>query len=149
MKKQLRNGQRITLLSLRRNAILNALGVSSAASVIEYGALVHLTLRQQIYDAEERIQEVYFPLDCVLSAIVRMKDGNEVEVGTIGREGISAFHLLAGASTTANICYCQVHGSAIKMPVALFRDLIEDDPAFRQLLGRYLQAYINMVAQLV
>lgn len=148
MKKKERNGKQITLPSLRQNAILNAAGDSTAASIIEYGTLVHLALRQQIYDVKERIQEVYFPLDCVLSAIVRMRDGNEVEVGTIGREGMSAFPLLTGASTTANICYCQVQGSAVKLSTALFRDLIEADPAFRQLLDRYLRAYVNMLAQL-
>ena len=142
------NGQRIRLPSLRQNAILNALGDSTAASVVEGGALVHLALRQQIYESEELIQEVYFPLDCVLSAIVRMRDGSEAEVGTIGREGMSAFPLLTGASSTANVCYCQVRGSAIKMSAALFRELIAADPAFRLLLDRYLQAYINILAQL-
>ena len=70
-----------------------------------------------------------------------MRDGSQMEVGTIGREGMSAFPLLMGASTTANVCYCQVRGRAIRIPANVFRELTSTDPGFRQLLDRYLQAY--------
>jgi CRP-like cAMP-binding protein len=109
---------------------------------------VKVALREQIYGADEPIDEVYFPLDCVLSIVARMRDGSQIEVGTIGREGISAFPLLMGASTTSNVCYCQVEGTAIKISADLFRSLTANDDAFRQLLDRYLQAYVNMLGQL-
>jgi CRP-like cAMP-binding protein len=133
---------------LRRNAILNAVADSTASIVLERGVFVPLALRQQIYESEQPINDVFFPLDCVLSVVARMKDGSQIEVGTIGREGMSAFPLLMGASTTANICYCQVRGGAIKIPADVFRELAANDPALRQLLDRYLQAYVNMLGQL-
>ena len=138
----------VTTASMRQNSILSALVGSTAASVLEHGVLVGLALRQPIYEAEEPIKEVYFPLDCVLSIVARMKDGSQIEVGTIGREGMSAFPLLMGAEATANVCYCQVRGSAIRIPADVFRDLTATDPIFRRLLDRYLQAYVNMLGQL-
>jgi CRP-like cAMP-binding protein len=135
-------------LALRQNAILNALAPPSAALVLERGVLLHLPLRQPIYDAEAPINEVYFPLDCVLSVVARMRDGSEIEIGTIGREGMSAFPLLMGAETTANVCYCQVRGRAVRIPADLFRELAATDHGFRQHLDRYLQAYVNMLGQL-
>jgi len=48
---------------------LNALSDSSAAIVFERGVLLSIALRLQIYDAEQPINEVYFPLDCVLSVV--------------------------------------------------------------------------------
>lgn len=110
--------------------------------------LVQLALREQIYDADEPIDEVYFPLDSVLSVVARMQDGSQIEIGTIGREGMSAFPLLMGGTTTANVCYCQVRGRAIRIPADFFRDLAASDKAFRQHLDRYLQAYVNMLGQL-
>ena len=133
---------------MRKNAILNAVGDSTAALVLKRGAIVKIALRHRIYDAEQTIDEVYFPVDCVLSVVARMKDGSQIEVGTIGREGMSAFPLLMGASSTANVCYCQVRGRAIKIPASVFRELTATDPSFRQLLDRYLQAYVNMLGQL-
>jgi len=140
--------QPVTPTALRQNAILNAVGDSTAAVVLERGVLLQLALRQQVYESEQTIDEVYFPLDSVLSVVARMQDGSQIEIGTIGREGMSAFPLLMGASSTANVCYCQVRGSAIKIPATVFRELTLADPAFRQLLDRYLQAYVNMLGQL-
>jgi CRP-like cAMP-binding protein len=116
--------------------------------VLKRGTIEQVVLRQRIYEPEQPIDEVYFPLDSVLSVVARMRDGSQIEVGTIGREGMSAFPLLMGASSTANLCYCQIRGSAIKIPATVFRELTASDAAFRQLLDRYLQAYVNMLGQL-
>jgi CRP-like cAMP-binding protein len=146
--KDVENGSPIDPPSMQKNAILSAVGDSTAALVLKHGTIVQIALRHRIYDAEEPIDEVYFPVDCVLSVVARMKDGSQIEVGTIGREGMSAFPLLMGASSTANVCYCQVRGRAIKIPASVFRELTATDPSFLQLLDRYLQAYVNMLGQL-
>jgi CRP-like cAMP-binding protein len=148
IKRAARRDSPVTPGSLAQNAILNALDDSSAVVVLERGLLLPIGLRQQIYEAEQPINDVYFPLDYVLSVVARMIDGSQIEIGTIGREGMSAFPLLMGASTTANVCYCQVRGSAIRIPADVFRELAASDAAFRQLLDRYLQAYVNMLGQL-
>jgi len=146
--KHARSGLPVTPSALRRNEILKALTAPTASVVLKRGLTVQVALRQGIYDAEQAIEDVYFPLDCVLSVVARMRDGSQIEIGTIGREGMSAFPLLMGASSTANFCYCQIRGSAIKIPATLFRELAATDAAFRQLLDRYLQAYVNMLGQL-
>jgi CRP-like cAMP-binding protein len=138
----------LTVAILQRSLILRGLSASTIERVIEAGSLEALQLRRQIYEAEEKINDVYFPLDAVLSVVARMEDGSEIEIGTIGREGTSAFPLLMGASSTANVCYCQVRGSAIKLPAEVFRELTATDTTLRQRLDRYLQAYVNMLGQL-
>jgi len=140
--------ERVTLQALRGNAILNGLDATASASVVEAGKLVKLATRQRIYEPEQPIEDVYFPLNCVLSIVSHMKDGSQIEIGTIGREGMSAFPLLMGASATANDAYCQVPGRAIRVKASLFRELDATNEGFRQLLDRYLQSYVNMLGQL-
>src|SRR5579872_7345577 len=118
------------------------------ARILNEGELNELVLQEKIYEPEEPIRRVYFPLTSVLSVVTRMQDGNQIEIGTIGREGMSAFPLLLGASSTANDCYCQVHGRAVSISVELFRELTSASSKFRRLLDRYLQAYVNMLGQL-
>jgi hypothetical protein len=77
-----------------------------------------------------------------------MQDGTQIEVGTIGREGMSAIPLLMGATTTENHSYCQVRGAAITIPADLFSHIMRTNPSFRALLDRFLQAYVNMLGQL-
>jgi CRP-like cAMP-binding protein len=138
----------LTVQLLHQNAILRGLEESVAARILDEGAVVNLSLRQQVYEPEKPIRDVFFPLECVLSIVTRMKDGNQIEVGTIGREGMSAFPLMLGASSTANDCYCQVRGPAVKISAALFSELSSTSRGLRQLLDRYLQAYVNMLGQL-
>ena len=148
LNKTARSASILTPQLLRRNVILSAVGPASEALVLRRGELVDLGLRQEIYESEQEIREVYFPLDSVLSIVAMMRDGTQIEVGTIGREGMSAFPLLMGATMTANFCYCQVRGRAIKIPADVFHELTATDLGFRQLLDRYLQAYVNMLGQL-
>jgi CRP-like cAMP-binding protein len=138
----------ITAQILDQNAILHGLEESVASQMIEKGELVHLAVQERIYEPEKTIRLVYFPLDSVLSIVSVMKDGNQIEIGTIGREGVSAFPLLMGASSTANDCYCQVPGTAVQIEAKVFRLLSTTNAGFRQLLYRYLQAYVNMLGQL-
>lgn len=138
----------VPLALLQQNAILRSVADATAESIVEKGELLSLALRQKIYQSEEVIDEVYFPINSVLSIVAQMQDGSEIEVGTIGREGMSAFPLLLGAASTANFCYCQVRGDAIRISAKLFHALIKEDPGFRQLLDRYVQSYVNMLGQL-
>jgi len=138
---------KLTQRDLRSNAILNGLERAEATAVIETGRLVDLPVREQIYWPEAPINDVFFPIDSVLSVVTRMNDGSQIEVGTIGREGTSAIPLLLGGMTSANESYCQVPGSAIKIGAKLFHSL-RATPRFGQLLDRYVQAYVNMLGQL-
>jgi CRP-like cAMP-binding protein len=133
---------------LDRNAIVRGLDKESEQLILAKCELVHLVLRQPIYAPEEPITDVYFPIDAIISIVSRMHDGQQIEIGTIGREGMSAFPLLMGASSTANESFCQVPGAAVRMPTAVFRALNASNNVMRQRLDRYLQAYVNMLGQL-
>ena len=134
--------------ALRQNGILAGLNGKILTTAGAQGEIVHLKLRQRVYEPEERIDSVYFPLSGVISVVTRMKDGGMIEIGTIGREGTSGIPLLMGSDTTANESFCQVAGDAYKMHAKTFRGLLGRSRLFRDLLNRYLQAYINMLGQL-
>ena len=112
------------------------------------GVLVDLQARHQICQPDVRIRDVYFPIDCVFSVVARMKDGAQVEVGTVGREGTTAVPLLLGAAASTNDCYCQVPGKAIKIDVRLFQSLRVSSPKLRYVLDSYVRAYVIMLSQL-
>jgi CRP-like cAMP-binding protein len=138
----------VTAPLLRENAILRHLGDADVERVLASAKLIEMPARYFIYAAGETIDEVYFPVDSVLSIVTQMKGGEMIEVGTIGREGTSGIPLLMGGATTANDCYCQVPGLAIRIPANEFHKLKSEDPTFGALLNRYLQAYVNFLGQL-
>src|SRR5580692_10470464 len=140
---------RLTAATIRANAILAGLTADEAGEVLTKGRLVDLTTPQQIYEAGREIHEVFFPIDSVLSVVTQMRDGGSIEVGTVGREGVSAIPLLLGATTSANESYCQVPGRAVVISSDHFRRLLSaESNQFRSVLDRFLQAYVNMLGQL-
>jgi CRP-like cAMP-binding protein len=140
---------RPTEADLRQNAVLAGLGREWATDVMERGRVVILATPNPIYAAACRIREVYFPIDAVLSVVTHMNDGASIEVGTVGREGVSAIPLLLGADTSANESYCQVPGRAVVISSDHFQRLLRAANAgFRVVLNRFLQAYVNMLGQL-
>jgi CRP-like cAMP-binding protein len=133
---------------LEQNSLLRALDGSRAERFLSVARIVELASRQKIYDPDEPIATVYFPLTSVLSIVARMEDGGMIEVGTVGREGVSALPLILGSTTSANECYCQVPGIAVVISAEMFMQMSDEDKDFRRLLDRYLQAYINFLGQL-
>lgn len=117
--------------------------------IVETGRVVTLETPQQIYQAGRPIYDVYFPIDAVLSVVKQMRDGSSIEVGTVGREGVSAIPLLLGANTSANESYCQVPGRAVVIDNNHFQRLLgAGKDHFRKVVDRFLQAYVNMLGQL-
>jgi CRP-like cAMP-binding protein len=133
--------------SIGKSAILKELSDADLATVIEDGSVHAFALRETVYEPLDRITEVYFPLDCVLSVVNLMRDGTMIEIGTIGKEGTTGIPLIMGSETTPNRAFCQVNGNAWKMRGSTFRMLLEGSTNFRNLLNRYLQAYVNMLGQ--
>jgi CRP-like cAMP-binding protein len=133
--------------SIEKNAILKELSNVDVGTVIDDGSVHAFALRETVYEPLDRITEVYFPLDCVLSVVNLMQDGTMIEIGTIGKEGTTGIPLIMGSETTPNRAFCQVNGDAWKMRASTFRTLLDSSANFRSLVNRYLQAYVNMLGQ--
>lgn len=76
-----------------------------------------------------------------------MHDGAQVEVGTVGFEGMSTTDLILAKEIAIEANLCQIPGTALRMPAEVFRQLTAGDTALRRVAFRYLQAYLSMVSQ--
>jgi CRP-like cAMP-binding protein len=108
--------------------------------------LVPLEFGQTIYEADQPISAVYFPIDAIISMVSDMEEGT-VEVGTVGREGMSGLPLLLRARTMATRAYVQVPGSGYRLDAEELLPLMEESPAVERLLYLYAQALFDQVAQ--
>ncbi len=133
---------------LRQNFILNAVNEDVRNRALHKSALVSLAFREVVHEPDEPIRHVYFPIDGVLTVVVQMGDGLELEIATIGREGMSPLQLLMGGTKAGNLCFCEVRGTAIRVPVSDFHALVAADPALTYVLERYVQTRLNVLGQL-
>jgi CRP-like cAMP-binding protein len=110
---------------------------------------VHLAVGQVLYEPRREIEQLYFPINCVLSAVTIMNDGDVIEVGTVGNEGVSGLPALAVVTTSPHRVFAQIPGDAWRMDAAKFNRELRDLSAMRELITKYQQAFIFQVSQCV
>ena len=108
-----------------------------------------LELEKVLYDVDVPISHVYFPEDGLASIVRIMRDGRTVEVGTVGREGMTGVPVFLGASHAAGRCFVQVRGAGKRIEADVFRELIAADGPLRALTMRYALYFYDQVAQSV
>ena len=133
----------------RRNRLLAGLDRDEYDHVVGLLEPYDATLRAAVYSPGRPIEHVYFPLDCVFSLVAGVGD-DTVEVNTIGNEGMVGLPVFLGAAVSPNSAFCQVPGTALRMPAhALAHFLSTGDGTMHSLLHRYTQATIVQLAQSV
>jgi CRP-like cAMP-binding protein len=131
------------------NKLLAALPKAEYQRLLPKLEPVSLSFKQLLYECNEPIDYVYFLNNCVISLIRVMEDGGVVEVATVGNEGMSGLPVLLGGTHSPNETFVQVPGDALRMKVDVFRSEVTPGSPLHNLLLRYTQALMNMLAQSV
>ncbi|MGV2076991.1 MULTISPECIES: Crp/Fnr family transcriptional regulator [unclassified Rhizobium] len=120
-----------------RNRILRALPENSLSALIPHLQPVELPSRKVLVQTNERPFHAYFIESGLASMIAMSADGESVEVGHIGFEGMSAAHIVLGADTTPNRTFMQVAGHGYALPIDCLRQATDADALLLELLLRY------------
>ncbi len=131
-----------------RNRILGALDPATYQHFLSQLDQVTLSLGEVIYDPGEEIHHVYFPETAVFSMLCTLANGDAVEVGPVGREGMVGLNVFFGGSTTPTQLVIQVAGTALKMDAEMLRQQLRVETSLLpQLLLRYTQMLLAMTGQ--
>jgi CRP-like cAMP-binding protein len=128
------------------NFILAPVPEPEYARMRERLGTVELSVKEPVYQAGRPIENVYFPLTAILSMVAET-DGEQVEVATIGREGMAGLPAFLGVFTSPNDVFAQVPGTALRLPAQHFRTFLATDGALHRQLYRYIQAMIMQLSQ--
>ena len=77
----------------------------------------------------------------MVSLLVTLEGGEQVEAGIAGPEGLIGLPLIYGDSRSLNDARVQMEGTALRIGAAAFRAEMERSPALRGLLLRYALAF--------
>jgi CRP-like cAMP-binding protein len=109
---------------------------------------VDLPHGQVLHLPNQSITTVYFPLNCLISITVTMEAGRTVEAGAVGsREMVGVNAFMGGRETNQTEYICQVPGTAVKMAAAPLLSEFDQVKAVRDVLLRFVQAYIAQLSQ--
>lgn len=128
------------------NRILADLPPADAAAICEASDIVDLTLGLSLERAGQPISGIYFPLSGIAS-VVHVRGTHRVEVGLIGKEGVTGVALALGATATPLDCFVQAVGRALRLPTADFRDLTERRPALKAQMHLFMLEFHLQLAE--
>jgi CRP-like cAMP-binding protein len=109
--------------------------------------LVRLDLGSVLYESGGTLTHVYFPIDCVISLLYVMGDGEPAEIAVVGNEGMVGISLFMGGETTPSRAVVQCAGDTFRMNAALLKAEFRRDAAMQHLLLRYTQALMAQMTQ--
>ena len=130
-----------------KNRLLDLCDRSDLAQLLPRLEAVTLSYRRSLYEPDQPIDWVYFPISGVISLVSTTPDGSAAEVGTIGNEGMLGIPTLLGDAQTPIAAYVQVPGTALRTRASVLADHLRRDSTLRTVLLRYAHVFFNQIAQ--
>jgi len=131
--------------SQQRNLLLAALSPSDLSLLRPHLQSIVLALRHEIEVPNVRIANVFFMEDGVAS-VVAVSSGQRIEVGLIGREGMTGTAIVLGNHRSPHATYVQVAGEGQRISAARLRMAMAASGAMRALFLKYVQAFTTQTA---
>jgi CRP-like cAMP-binding protein len=129
-----------------KNRLLSILARKGEDGLLGMLHNVSLEFAQILYEENSPIDYVYFPSRAVVSATTVMSDGREIEVATIGNEGMTGLTALVGAHTSPTRVLVQIPGEAFRLDAEALRKAATQDSSLRRLLHIYAHAFLTQIS---
>jgi CRP-like cAMP-binding protein len=131
----------------RRNLLLAALppkGLSLLAPHLRDAPLEQGAILQE---QGERIDQVYFPHQGIISLLAVMQQGDAIETATIGHEGAVGMLCGLGPRRSHSRAMVQVAGLAARIAAERFRQAAEESREIRDMIARHGEMLLIQVQQ--
>ena len=130
------------------NLLLRALSEADYALLEPHLERTTLKVKDALYEKNQPIEQVYFPEAGVGSIVSEQEEGEKVEVGLYGREGMSGASVVLGADQSPHASMVQVGNlPALVIASECLLEACAKSSALQRLLLRYVQS-LNVQAAL-
>lgn len=130
-----------------QNRLLAALSDDSRKRIFPKLKLIEFSLGDVIYESDQSIEYVYFPVDCIISLLYVMVNGSSAEISVVGNEGMAGVAVVMGGESTPNRFIVQSHGHAYRLPAAELKREFNNYSEIRIITLRFTQALITQMSQ--
>ena len=130
-----------------RNRILKSLSPRELERLSRDFESVALSFKEPLHDQGKPIKHLYFPNSGVISLVTDVTEGQSVETGTIGREGVSGIGAFLGMPNATGRAFCQIPGDAVRVRSEAVLAEVDRGGSLGPILLRYTNAVMAMLAQ--
>jgi CRP-like cAMP-binding protein len=123
--------------SALNNKLLAALPRADYEALSTHFTIVPEAQGMLLFDVDDEVDHIFFPLSGMVSLLVVLKNGNAVETATVGREGVVGGMAGLGLHKSQVRAVIQLAGTVARIPAPQFRRAIATSPAISNLCIRY------------
>lgn len=131
----------------QQNTLLAALPTSDLDHLALDLELTPVKLGQVLYDTGQTMSHAYFPLDCIVSILYVMENGDSAEIAIIGNEGIVGVPLFMGGESTQNRAIVQNAGHAYRLKSQMLKQEFNAGGALQRILLLFASALMTQMVQ--
>jgi CRP-like cAMP-binding protein len=132
--------------ALQLNLLLKRASRESLQRLEKVATIEEVKLGQRMAEFDET-NDILFPLDAVISVIKPLEDGSQFEVGIIGCDGATGINAILGVPTAGYELLSQSEGRVARLPAAVFLFEFAKDIPFRDILLKYVYAFMAQTSQ--
>jgi CRP-like cAMP-binding protein len=130
-----------------QNKPLNHLLAADAGYLLPHIRVVTLSFNDLIYDYGDSIDDVFFPLNSIASALSIMENGTTIEISMVGREGVVGISAILGGGAARHWTKMLIGGAMARISArALDQTFLANESALKFLLRSY-GSLITQVSQ--
>jgi CRP-like cAMP-binding protein len=109
---------------------------------------VYLRNEQFLYQEEDRLDYIYFPVTAVVSEFKMLEDGRMVEIAVTGKEGaVGLSALYSNSRVISNCVQVSQAGDAKRVDAVTFEKILRSNEMIRTGLSHSVDVYIRQISQ--
>jgi CRP-like cAMP-binding protein len=123
-----------------QNRLLKVMSPSDFTALRPHLEPIVLTRRMSLIASHKPIEHLYFPETGVASSVAGDPRGEQIEIGLVGREGVTGIPVLLRAEQSPHECFIQIPGNGFRIKADAMLTALEQSPTLNTLMLRYVQA---------
>lgn len=129
------------------NRLLAALSRKDYARLVPALEPVELAFGRVLSQPGDRIREVYFPVDCLVSLLTLVDSRRAAEVGIVGPEGMVGLSVALGAKVSPVRAVVLGSGTAMRIDAARFRVEFQNSSRLQRESLRFTHSLMAQISQ--
>jgi len=109
--------------------------------------VVTLSVNQVLYELGDQIENIYFPVDSVVSGLAIMEDGTTIETSMIGPDGLIGISSILGSGRSRQWVWVTIGGSAIQLEKKFLERIFVQNETALKVLTRSYRSLITQLSQ--
>jgi CRP-like cAMP-binding protein len=130
----------------RKNRLLAALPREEYEQLETNLEIVSLSLGEILFEPPDPIRNVYFPTSSIISFLAELPNGDSVEVGLAGNEGLAGVDVILGMAQASKVATVQGAGDALKIAARALKEAFNRGGKLQQYLLQYTHALMSQIS---